>query len=132
VQRTESDAGITHEELEHLVPSLPVAATTNPVQCPVCGCVLPKRTQRDRDADQPEVKRAALEAVDLCAQCIRTPCDGLEVSVIAEVLVCLVQREDHTGQTVVEGRVPGSTPVPSISQSAAPRARRAACAPRDN
>jgi len=132
VQRTESDAGITHEELEHLVPSLPVEAITNPVQRPVRGCVPAKRTQRDRDADEPEVQRAALQAVDLRAQCIRAPRDGLAVPVIAEVPVCLVQRKDHTGQTVVEGRVPGSTPVPSISQSAAPRARRAACAPRDN
>ena len=39
------------------------------------------------------------------AQCIRTSYDGLAVPVIAEVLACLVQREDHAGQTVVEGRV---------------------------
>jgi hypothetical protein len=97
VQRTESYASITQQEFEHLVPSPPVEAATNPVQRPVCGCVLAKHSQRDRDADEPEVQRTALDAIDLCAQCIRTPFDGLAVSVVAEVLVCLVQREDDTG-----------------------------------
>jgi hypothetical protein len=39
VQRTKSDAGITGELFEHLVPSLPAEAIADPVQRPVCGCV---------------------------------------------------------------------------------------------
>jgi hypothetical protein len=71
------------------------------------ACVPAQRTQRDRDAGQPEVERAALQAVDLRAQYIRAPRHSLAVPVIAEVLVGLVQRKDHAGQTMVEGRVSG-------------------------
>jgi hypothetical protein len=105
VQRTQPDPGITHEQLEHLIPSLPVEATTNPVQHAVRSGVPANGTQRDRDAGEPEIQRAALKTVRLCAQGIRTQCDSPAVPVIAEVLICLVQGEYHTGQTVVQGQV---------------------------
>jgi hypothetical protein len=132
VQRTESDAGITGEQFEHLVPSLPAEAIADPVQRPVCGCVPAKDTQRDRDAGQPGVQRGVREAVDVRAQCIRTSYDDLAVPVIAEVQVCLVQREDPPARPWQRDGSPASAPVPLISHSAAPRARRAARTPRDN
>jgi hypothetical protein len=84
---------------------MPVEAIMDAVQRPVCGRVPAKRAQRDRDTGQAEIQRTTVKVVDPCAQCIRTRFDGPAIPVIAEVLVCLMQREDHPGQTVVQGRI---------------------------
>jgi hypothetical protein len=54
VESAQRDAGIAHEELEHLVPALTVEAGANQPQCPVGRLVPARCPQRDGDPREAE------------------------------------------------------------------------------
>ena len=105
MQGAEADPRVPREQFEHLVPSLPVKALADQAERPVGWPMAVESAERDRDPGQPEEERAVLDAVGLRGECIRRPGGGLAVTVVAEVLVRLVQRQGDPGQSVVKGRV---------------------------
>lgn len=63
-QGAETDTGVAHEQLKHVIPALTVEAIPDTGQRPVGCLVLAERPQRHRHASQSGVQRTTLETVD--------------------------------------------------------------------
>ena len=105
MQRSEPDAGVPAEQLEHRTPALTVETAPYKTKSPHGGLGLTQRSQRERDAGQSEVQRTVLNVADRSDEPVQASGGCPPVTGFDQNLGGFLQRQHHASAAVVERRV---------------------------